>query len=264
MSDANGEAVLVTGGGSGIGRELVRLFLDDGARVLVASLVREELDGLTREFAAHGDRLAVLQRDLSRPGAARDLLDWCDANGWEIDTLVNNAGFATYADVVDEDLARVETMIALNVVALTELSALFGARMKARGRGSILNVGSTAGMVASARFACYGGTKAYVNQFTFALRAELKPHGVSVTLLTPGAVGTGFAEAARIDRFSGKSMMKDMFAAGKASTPAEIANAAYRGLRKGKPQVLVGKGARFTGIARHLPQWVLPGLVKNA
>jgi uncharacterized protein len=264
LSGGSAEAVLVTGGGSGIGRELVRLFLGDGARVLVASLVQQELDSLAKEFAEHGSRLVTLQSDLSRPGAAHDLLAWCDAHGWAIDTLVNNAGFATYAEVVDEDLARVETMIRLNVVALTELSSLFGARMKARGSGRILNVGSTAGLVASARFACYGATKAYVNQFTFALRAELKPFGVTVTLLTPGAVGTRFEEAARIDRFGGKSMMKDMFAAGKASSPAEIAVAAYRGLRRGQPQVLTGKGAAFAGLARHLPQWLPPSLIKNA
>jgi short-subunit dehydrogenase len=264
VNGGTGETVLVTGGGSGIGREFVRLFLADGARVLVVSLVQAELDSLQVEFAGFGDRLAVLQRDLSQSGAAEELAAWCEANSWTIDTLVNNAGFATYADVVAEDLARVETMIRLNVIGLTQLSSLFGQRMKARGRGNILNVGSTAGMVASGRFACYGGTKAYVNLFTAALRAELKPFGVNVTLLAPGATASKFAEAARIDGFSGKSMMRDLFAAGKAASPADVAKAGYQAMRRRKPHAIVGTGAGFARIGRLLPQHVLPGLIKNA
>jgi short-subunit dehydrogenase len=258
------EQALVTGAGSGIGREFVRLALEDGARVLAVSLIEAELEKLRSDFAQFGDRLTTRAQDLSKPDAAETLSAWCDGEGFQIDTLFNNAGFAVFGDVVDADLKRVENMIELSMLSLTKLSALFGARMKARGKGNILNVGSTAGMVAAQRFAIYGGSKAYVNFFTVTLRAELAPFGVNVTLLTPGATATKFAQAAQIDTFGGKSMLKDLFAKGQASSPAEVARAGYEGMRKGKAQVLVGKGARLALLASRLvPLATMPRLSSN-
>ena len=217
------ESVLVTGGGSGIGRELVRMFLGDGARVLVASLDQEELDSLASEFASHGSRLATLQCDLSTPGAALNLLAWCDEKRWSIDTVVNNAGFATYAEVVDEDLARVEAMVRLNVIALTQISSLFGGRMKERGSGRILNVGSTAGFQPGPLMSVYYASKAYVLSFSQALHEELRDTGVTVTCLCPGSTATEFAERAgisnsRLFTLTGVASAEDVASYGYAAT----------------------------------------------
>lgn len=258
------ELVLITGAGSGIGREFVRLALQDGARVVAVSLLQDELDRLHIDFASSGDRLVTHAQDLSTSDAAETLLQWCDETGLQVTTLINNAGFALFGNVVDADLSRAKTMIGLNVLTLTKLSALFGARMKARGQGNILNVGSTAGMVPAQRFAIYGGSKAYVNFFTVALRTELSGTGVNVTLLTPGATDTKFAQAAQIDTFGGTSTLKTLFATGGATSAAEVAGAGYRGMRKGKGHVLVGKGARLASLASHfLPLALAPSLSKN-
>jgi uncharacterized protein len=85
-----------------------------------------------------------------------------------------------------------------------------------------------------------------------------------VTLLAPGATSSKFAQAAGVDTFSGKSMMKDLFASGKSSSPADVARAGYRAMRKGKPCAIVGKGAGFARVGRLLPQHLLPSLVKDA
>jgi len=261
---ASTENVLVTGAGSGIGRELAKLFLADGARVWAVGLVERELDELKRELTASGDRLVTLPRDLSAPDAAKRLIETCDAAGFEIDALVNNAGFATFGDFVDTDSGRLEAMIALNIVTLTNLCRIVGARMKARGSGGILNVGSIAGMVPAARFAAYGATKAYVNQFSFALRAELRPYGVNVTCLTPGATQSGFAQAAGIATFDRFSMLKLLFARRAASSPAHVARAGYRGFRNRHAQVLVGRGALTSGLVSHLlPLRILPALLRH-
>jgi short-subunit dehydrogenase len=147
------EFVIVTGAGSGLGKEFTRLFLQDDAHVLAVGLLPEELLVLEQEMDGIGGSLVTHVQDLSEPGAAEMLLAFCDEQSWQIDTLVNNAGVGTYGDVVDTDLARIETMLRLNIMTVTKLSALFGARMRARGKGNILNVGSTAGMVPSARLA---------------------------------------------------------------------------------------------------------------
>jgi uncharacterized protein len=257
--------VIVTGAGSGIGKEFTKLFLADGSTVLAVSLLDAELAALAAELDPTSQHLQTLQMDLSVPDAAQPLMTWCGEHDWVPDVLINNAGFACYGDAVDLSPERVAQMIRLNVETLTMTSMLFGKAMKARGSGAILNVGSTAGMVPSARFASYGGTKSYVNTFSYALSAELKPYGVTVTCLTPGATQTKFAEAGGIDTFSGKSMLQNMFAKGKAGSPAQVAQAGYRALARGDRQALTGKGAKFAAvISRVIAQKHLPSLIKNA
>ncbi|MGZ5364957.1 MAG: SDR family NAD(P)-dependent oxidoreductase, partial [Mycobacterium sp.] len=124
---------LVTGAGAGTGREYTKLLLNDGARVIAVSLLADELDSLQTDLDPHGGRLTIKQADLSLPHAAEDLVKWCDERGFDIDVLINNAGFAIYGEPTQVDLDRVETMIGLNVVTTLKLSVLFGRRMKARG-----------------------------------------------------------------------------------------------------------------------------------
>ena len=256
--------VIVTGAGSGIGREFTKLYLGDGSQVLAVSLLQDVLDELTREFGSAAARLKTLQMDLSKPDAAATLLRWCDENDWIPDILINNAGFACFGDAVDLSPERVTNMLQLNVITLTEMSMLFGRLMKERRRGAILNVGSTAGMVPSTRMASYGGSKSYVNTFTYALAAELKPYGVTVTCLTPGATQTKFAQAGGIDTFSDKSMLHNMFDKNKAGSPVEVARGGYEALAAGKTQALVGKGSKLAAVlSRVVSQKRLPALIRN-
>lgn len=256
--------VIVTGAGAGIGKEFTKLFLEDGSKVLAVSLLQEELDQLTDDFQFGAARLQTLQMDLAKVDAAATLLQWCQDNDWVPDTLINNAGFACFGDAVDLSSERVANMLELNVISLTMMSMLFGKVMKDRRSGSILNVGSTAGMVPSMRFASYGGSKSYVNSFTYALAAELKPHGVTVTCLTPGATQTKFAQAGGIDAFGEKSLLHNMFEKNKAGSPAEVARGGYDALAAGKTQALVGKGSRIAAmLSRAVSQKRLPTLVKN-
>lgn len=262
--EAAQEQVVITGAGSGIGRELTKLFIESGSRVLAVSLLDTELRQLQKDLDPSGQQLRTLVMDLSRPEAAQQLFDHCASHQLVVDVLINNAGFACYGDVVEMDVAKFESMIGLNVLTMTKLSRLFGSAMKARGCGSMLNVGSTAGMLPACRFAAYSGSKAYVNAFSFALREELAPYGVNVSCLTPAAVATNFAAAADIDRFQGKSMLKDMFSKGKASSPVDVARAGFRGLRKGKAQILTGNNAWSVAVMFHLlPQARIPSLLKG-
>ncbi len=256
--------VIITGAGSGIGKEFTKLYLEEGSRVLAVSLVQEELDQLPEDFRFGSARLQTLQMDLSKPDAATTLLQWCTDNDWLPDVLINNAGFACFGESVDLAPDRVANMLELNIVSLTMMSMTFGKVMKERRSGSILNVGSTAGMVPSTRFASYGASKSYVNSYTFALAAELKPHGVTVTCLTPGATQTKFSQAGGIDDFTGKSLLGNMFAKNKAGSPVEVARAGYDALAAGKTHALVGKGALAASLmSRLISQKRLPTLVKN-
>lgn len=241
---------LVTGAGAGTGREYVRLLLADGFRVLAVSLLDDELTSLQAEFANSGDRLVVKQADLSELEAAEKLLAWADEYGHHVDTLINNAGFAAYGEPTEIDLAKLERMLLLNVVTSTKMSMIFGQRMKERGTGRILVMGSSAGFSPTVRFAAYGASKAYTNTFSLALGAELEQCGVTVTCVAPGSFQSKFAATADVTGFQGKSVMKRIYASEKLDAPA-VARAGYRALGRGKPMVVVGsKGVAAKVLAR--------------
>jgi len=259
------EVVIITGAGSGIGREFVKLFVADGACVLAVSLLQAELDELSRDIPSGAGQLTTLQMDLTAADAAERLLAFCSDRNITPGTLINNAGFGCFGEAVEENIGKVASMIALNVTTLTKLSLLFGAQMKTRGSGRILNVGSIAGMVPAQNMAAYCATKAYVNSFTLTLAAELKPYGVTVTCLAPGATQTKFAEAGGILGFMGRSKLKSMFAAQKGGSPADVARHGYQGLLAGKNFVLTGKDARTAYlVSRLLPQAIIPRLLGKA
>lgn len=241
---------LVTGAGAGTGREYVRLLLADDVRVLAVSLLDDELSSLHSEFDPSGERLIVKQADLSEPEAAEKLLAWCDEHGYQVDILINNAGFAAYGNPTEIDLTKLERMLLLNVVTSTKLSMIFGRRMKERRAGRILVMGSSAGFSPTVRFAAYGASKAYTNTFSLALRAELEQSGVTVTCVAPGSFQSKFAATADVAAFQGKSLMKRIYASEKLDAPA-VARAGYRGLNQGKPMVTVGsKGVAAKVLAR--------------
>ncbi|MDX1506129.1 MAG: SDR family NAD(P)-dependent oxidoreductase, partial [Spongiibacter sp.] len=151
------KTVLVTGGGSGIGRQFVRLFAADGYRLVVFSLVQSELDDLAvelqRDFPTAES--VLVQQDVAAEGAAEEMLAYCQQHQLVIDVLVNNAGFCVFGDHVAVDGPRVESMLKLNVIALTQMCRVFGDDMKRRGEGKILNVGSMAGYIPTVGMAAY-------------------------------------------------------------------------------------------------------------
>ena len=113
------------------------------------------------------------------------------ANGVEVDYVVNNAGFGLFGRAVQRDRADQLDMIAVNIRALTDLSLRFSEQL-IRNRGGILNIGSIAGFLPGPGMAVYYASKAYVLSFSEALRAELAPHGVRVTVVCPGPVPSEF------------------------------------------------------------------------
>ena len=258
------QVAVITGAGSGIGKELTKLFLADGHNVLAVSLLRRELEQLTAEMSVYTEQLSVLEMDLSLSDSPQILLNYCKDNDLFVETLVNNAGFACFGETVDLDVNKVGSMIRLNVECLTKTSLLFGREMKAAGRGNILNIGSAAGFVPVVRMAAYCASKSYVNNFSYALRTELAPFGVNVSCVTPTATKTNFAKAGGVDTYKGQSTLKNMFATNNVSTVESVAKQAYEGLGKRKASIMAGKGSAIAYIMSIFPKSMIPGLLKNA
>ena len=176
---------LVTGGSSGMGLEYARELSRRGCRLLLVSNRSDELEKARKELGCD-----VCCMDLAVPGAGRELYAWCCREGLEIDILVNNAGMFFMQNLSEETLPKAEAMLRLHNETVVTLCALFGAKMKERGDGYILNVSSMTAWIPAPGITMYAATKAFLKSFGRSLSHELRPYGVSVTTVFPAAVDT--------------------------------------------------------------------------
>lgn len=227
------ETVLITGASSGIGAELARLFVHSGSTVILVARRVDRLDALANELRSRaGNNVHVVARDLTEEGSIDELLGWLQSAGLHVDVLVNNAGFGQLGRFPDIPVDRQRSMIELNVSALTALTHRVLPGMIERGRGAILNLGSTASFQPGPNAAVYYASKAYVLSFSEALSAELAGTGVSVTCLCPGPTRTEFGETSDMEEtvvFKYNSM--DVKA---------VARAGYQGVRRKRRLVVPG------------------------
>ena len=200
---------LITGASSGIGAALAPLFARDGWHLVLVARTVAPMEALAAQLAdAHGVTVTVIRSDLSLTGAAPRLAGEVQARGIVVDALVNNAGFGLHGDYASTDSAEESRMLAVNVVALTELTKALLPGMLARGHGRIMNVGSIGSFVPGPLMAVYYASKAYVLSYSEALAEELAGTGVTVTALCPGLTHTGFQARAGLP--VGASMAGDV------------------------------------------------------
>jgi short-subunit dehydrogenase len=224
---------LVTGASAGLGAAFARLFAKDKHDLFLVARRRDRLLALADELSAqNGIRAHVLAADLGTPEGPRQVIAEAQRLGLAVEFLVNNPGFGTSGPFVKADLGRELEMVDVNVRAVVELTHAFVRPMVERGRGRILNLGSTAGFQAGPFMATYYASKAFVNLFTEALSYELRGTGVTATVSCPGATATEFAAVAGNEK-------SRLFRMGAASA-AQVAQEAYRAMRAGKPMVVHG------------------------
>ena len=183
---------LVTGASSGMGLEFARQLAAKGYNLLIVSNVKEIHDAansLRKDYPALS--ILPLQLDLGQQSSARELYEYTQKENLEIEVLVNNAGVYHDKDILDDSEGFTSLIMNLHMYTPAMLCYLFGKDMKTRGKGYILNVCSVTSKMAAQRLGTYGGTKAFLSHFTRALHIELKPYGVYVTDVSPGAVDTG-------------------------------------------------------------------------
>jgi short-subunit dehydrogenase len=236
---------LVTGSSSGIGRSLAHMFARDWYDLALVARRAAALEEVAAELTSrHGVGVHAFPVDLAEPDGSRRLHGDLQRAGIRVDVLVNNAGFGMQGAFVALPPARQLQMIQLNVTALTELTALLLPSMLERGRGGILNVGSTAGFQPGPFMAVYYATKAYVDSFTEALAEELSGSGLRVTCLAPGPTATGFAaeaDAAESPLFLGDTMDADA-----------VAGIGYEAWKQAKPLVIAGGRNQWRAFAVRL------------
>ena len=215
--------VLVTGASAGFGEEIARVFARNGHRVIAAA---RRGDRLARLHAELGERLLPITLDVTRSEDIPAALDALPPEWREIDVLVNNAGLALGTEPAWQcSLDEWETMIATNVKGLVAVTRAVLPGMVERHRGLVINLGSIAGETPYPGGNVYGATKAFVEQFTRNLRADLVGTGVRATNLAPGLCGgTEFSNV----RFRGDDdAAAKVYAGTQPLTAADIAATAY-------------------------------------
>lgn len=234
MNTETGKTALITGASSGIGRELTKLFAQDGYNLVLVARSEDNMQQFADELKQqHGiQQVTVINKDLSKENAAREVYDEVNGQGITVNILVNDAGVGLRGMFATEtDWERESAMIHLNTVSLTHLTKLFLKDMVARNEGRVLNIASLLGVMPSPLMAVYAGTKAYVYNFTQSLVNELKGTNVTVTALLPNATDTDFFNKADAENTKVTESMDD---------PAMVAKDGYKALMKGEAKVVPG------------------------
>ena len=228
---------LITGASSGIGLELARLFASDGYNLILVARNASSLENLARELRSeHQIQARVIVQDLAEPSAPRTITDLLARESIDVNILVNNAGTQVYGEFSGSSLEQQLALLQVNASAIVHLTHLLLPGMIRRGRGRILNVGSTGSFAPGPLNAVYCASKAFVLSFSEAIGAELAGTGVTVTALCPGATGTAFAA---------RHGMQDVRIFRHAMSPARVAQIGYRALLNGRPLVVPGLHNQF-------------------
>lgn len=220
---------VITGATGGLGAEFARRLAADGLPVLLVGRRADALDTLAQDIRATSSvPVDVLTCDLADSRQVDGLV--AELSGREVQILINNAGFGTVAEFADTAPERVEQEITLNCLTLARLSRAVVPQMIGRGHGAIVNVASTAAYQPIPTMAVYAATKSFVLSLSQALWYELRPHGVSVLGLCPGATQTGFfAAAGNEDVLTHRRQASD------------VVDTCFAALAAGRPSVVDGR-----------------------
>ena len=211
-----------------MGLEYSRQLAAAGCNLLIVSIEEEKLKTLEKELHEEfGVSVRTRWSDLSAFDAAEELFGWCQSEGLEVDILINNAGIFFFKELGEEMRPKMEVMMRLHNYTPARLCVLFGNEMKKRGCGYILNVSSVAAHLPMPGITTYAATKAFLKSFSKSLYFEMKPYGVRVCTVCPGAVATPLYKLK-------PSLMKLGVNLGVIKKPSTIVHRALRGLYRGR------------------------------
>jgi short-subunit dehydrogenase len=233
---------VITGASSGIGYELAKLCATNGFDLILAA--DEPLEKAADTFRGLGAHIETAVVDLAtRPGVDTLVRTVGERT---VDALLANAGHGLGQAFLDQEFDEIEHVIDTNITGTIYLIHQIAWKMRERGAGKILITGSVAGFMPGTYHAVYNGTKAFIDSFSYALRAELKDTGVTVTCLMPGATETEFFQRAGLsDTKVGQDQKDD---------PADVAKDGFDAMMKGDADVVSGwKNKVMTTVANVTP-----------
>jgi len=255
---------LITGASSGLGMEFARQLASHAAILILVARRGEVLEKLKKELLAKHAALLVHVRevDLSNAAAREELATWIKGQSLPLNLLINNAGLGDLGDFGTAQWNRLESILNINVTALTHLTHLLLPTLRVHAPSALLQVGSAAAFFPLPYNAVYAASKAYVKNFSEALSMEEEEHGVFVSLLSPGPVPTPFFEIA--SRPGEKIMATSRVPQPLVTSAKEVVRAALSGLLTYRTSVIPNRNLRIAlKLCSMLPRCILKKLVST-
>jgi short-subunit dehydrogenase len=231
--EPNKTYTLITGGTSGIGYELAKIFAKNGHNLILVSRDEAVLTITRNELLELGVDVKIISKDLFEKQAPFELYDKICEEGYDVNILINNAGQGQYGEFADTNIHRELSIIQLNISSLVVLTKLFLQDMIKKGEGKIMNLSSVTSKAPGPLNSVYHATKAFVQSFTEAVAAEVKDKGITVTALLPGATDTDFFNKADMQQ---SKVAKE----GKLDDAKKVAQDGYDALMRGDHMVVSG------------------------
>jgi short-subunit dehydrogenase len=246
------QTVLVTGASSGLGAELARQYAQRGAQLVLLARRRARLEALAAELRALGAGVVVMEGDVTTEGVVAKAIEAAAARGWGIDVVYANAGFGVAGALQRLALDDYRRQFETNVFGLlrTVYEALPALRAS---RGRLVLVGSVNGYVASPGMSAYAMSKFAVRALAESLQGDLRPDGISVTLISPGFVDSD------IRRTDNQGVLQDAapdpIPAWLRVRTAPAVRSIIRAVDRRRPErVITGHGRVVVFLARHFPR----------
>jgi short-subunit dehydrogenase len=248
----DGKVFVVTGGGNGIGRELVLLLLQKGARVAAVDISEEALRGTVDLAGSQKDRLSTHVVNITDRAAVEALPAAVMAAHKTVDGLINCAGIIQrFVKFKDLNYSDIEKVMNVNFYGMMYMTKTFLPFLMARPEAHIANVSSMGGFLPVPGQMLYGASKAAVKLFTEALYSEFAGTNVHVTVIFPGAIGTNIASNSGVNLSVGADAGKGM----KMTAAPVAAQVIVDGIERNKFRVLIGSDAKMMDfLYRLMPQ----------
>lgn len=259
MSQFKGQKVLVTGAGSGIGRETAIAFAAQGAHVIAVDIGEAGLAGTVLTIQHAGGICETHVADVSSESAMRALADKVNAAHGALDILVNNAGIGASGRFLDTSVETWDRVMAINVRGVMLGCRLFLPAMVARGKGHVVNTASMAGYFASPDLPVYAASKYAVLGFSESLRIDMAGHGIGVSAICPGIINTNIVATTVAEGESAKWQSSAVdFYKKRNYGPEKVASAILGAVRSNAAVVPVSPEAWFGWYLKRL----LPGVAR--
>lgn len=253
-----GKCAIVTGGSSGIGKEIARILARDGANIFLVArredVLKSALEEVRQAAAESSQRFGCFSADVSNLDAVKEAVAAAEAECGSPAVLINSAGIVNPGYVEELPISGMESEIGINYLGTVYMIKQVLDGMMERREGHILNVSSLGGLKGIFGYTGYSGSKFAVVGFSEALRSELRPYGISVSVLCPPDVDTPtFEEENKVKPLETKRISEG----GKVMQPGDVAFAAVRGMEKGKFIIIPD----LTGKLFYLANRLVPSLL---
>jgi short-subunit dehydrogenase len=274
MSSVRGKVAVVTGAGSGIGRQLALDLAERGARLALSDVDERGLGETADRAGALGAEVHTARLDVSDRAAVEAYATAVAAHSGVVHQVYNNAGVAGGGTVLDSEWAEYERILSINLFGVIHGTKAFLPHLVASGDGHVVNVSSLNGIMGQGRMTAYCASKFGVRGFTESLRAELLAagHPVQVTVVHPGGVRTNIANAAfehartrGIETTPADEARRRVYEEKLLRMPPEqAARIVVDAVEAGKPRVLVGNDAKAVDLLVRLAPRLYPVLAARA